>query len=520
MRALLFLFTIWPLAAQSSPNPAVSGEWVADDAAMLSDSDHSRLRALLQRIHRRTDAQVVVLTVPRITGMGSRDYATKRFNEWRLGSAEKNDGVLVLLARQERFIEIVTGTGLTKSLPPATLADIIRLRMVPTLRDGQPADALANGLKDIAAQLAGFPRSTPIPTTLLAALALVGAAAGIASTLLLWRFRKRPLLLPPTGRVPAVSYYEGDDYSLNRFRDDTPEKFYRFQGPRLSGDSDFYPPHLLWGAALGMALAAAGLAGLVVAAMHPDLEPSFWLLYIALGLLCPLAYFALGPINTGESDFTADLIGAAIIAAVGGAILAYAATRILFSDYALATYLAPAAVALVNLATGYMIIRGFYGWTPERFACETCRGPIRPLTAEETTAALPPWGKQAAQSALVRFRGWRCATKCAGEYIAFAAASKDAMCEKCKTPTRVQSTKGGYRVRTCQLCGAAERTKLPKPGSSSGGGYYADGSSSYEAPAAASSSDSYQQDQWQRNDDSSSTSSGGSTDGDGASGNW
>jgi uncharacterized membrane protein YgcG len=516
MRALLLSLLIWPLAAQPSPNPAVSGEWVADEAAMLSDSDHSRLRALLQRIHRRTDAQVVVLTVPRITGMGSRDYATKRFNEWRLGSAEKNDGVLVLLARQERFIEIVTGSGLTKSLPPATLADIIRLRMVPTLRDGQPADALANGLKDIAAQLANFPRATPIPTAFLAALALLGGALGIAATVLLWRFRTRPLLLPPTGRVPAVRIYEGDDYSLNKFRDDKPETFYRYQGARPDGQSDSYPAHLLWGAALGLALAAAGLAGLAVAAMNPDLEPSFWQLSIALGLLCPLALLALGPVNTG--DFAASSVVAALTVAVGGAIPASAATKYLFSDYALATYLAPAAVALVNLATGYMIIRGFYGWTPQRFACQSCRGPIRPLTAEETTAALPPWGKQAAQSALVRFRGWRCATKCPGEYIAFAAASKDAMCEKCKTPTRVQSTKGGYRVRTCQLCGAAERTKLPKPGTSSGGAYYAD---SYEAPATASSSnDSYQQDQWQRYDDSPSTSSGGSTDGDGASGNW
>ena len=93
------------------------------------------------------------------------------------------------------------------------------------------------------------------------------------------------------------------------------------------------------------------------------------------------------------------------------------------------------------------------------------------------------------------------------------------MCGKCKTPTRVQSTNSGYSVRTCQLCGAAERTKLPKPGSSSSGGYYAGSSSSYEAPAASSSSDSYQQDQWQ-NSSNSSPSSGGSTDGDGASGNW
>lgn len=516
MRALLLFLAICPLAAQSSPNPAVTRTWIADEAAFFSDAETARLRALLLRIHRRTDAQVVVLTVPQITGMGSRDYATKRFNEWRLGSAAKNDGVLLLLARQERAIEIVTGSGLAKSLPATQLAGIIQTRMVPALRDGQPADALANGLKDIAAQLANFPRATPIPTTLLAALALLGAAAGIAATVLLWRFRKRPLLLPPTGREPAVSYYEGDDYSLNRFRDDKTETFYRYQGARPDGQADSYPAYLLWGAALGLALAAAGLAGLAVAAMHPDLEPSFWLLSIALGLLCPLAVIALGPVNTGE--FAASSVVAALTVAVGGAIPAYAATQYLFSDYALATYLAPAAVALVNLATGYMIIRGFYGWIPERFACQTCRGPIRPLTPEETTAALPAWGKQAAQSSLVRFRGWRCAAKCPGEYIAFAAVSKDAMCAKCKTPTRVQSTKGGFRVRTCQLCGAAERTKLPKPGSGSGGGYYADSSSSYEAPAA--SNDSYQHDQWQRYDDSPSTPSGGSTDGDGASGNW
>lgn len=515
MRALLLLLTIWPLAAQSTMNPAVSGAWVADEAAMLSSGEQARLRGILQRLYRRTGAQLVILTVPQIIGVGSREYATNRFRQWRLGSAAKNDGVLLLLARQERAIEIVTGAGLAKSLPAPLLAEIIHGRMVPALRDGQPVEALASGVKDITAHLVGFSRADPIPSLLPAAIAAPGAALGLAATVLLWRFRRRPLLLPPAGCQPAVSIYEGDSYSLDKFRDDKPEKFYRFQSGRLPGGSESYPAYLLWGAALGMALAAAGLASLAVASMHPDLEPSFWWLWLALGVLCPFSAIALGPVNTGEWDAVPIL--AAIIALLGGLLPAYAATQYLLSDYALALYLAPGAVFLVNLAMGYFLIRGFYGWTPETFACESCGGAIRPLTPAETTAALPAWGKQAAQSSLVRFRGWRCAAKCPGEYVAFAAVSKDAMCEKCKTPTRVQSTKGGYRVRTCQLCGAAERTKLPKTAVSSGGSY-ADTSSSYDSPAASTSSDSYQQDQWQyRHDD---TPSGGSTEGDGASGNW
>lgn len=511
MRALLLLILLLPLAAQSTPNPAVSGKWIADEAAMLSESDQSRLRSLLQRVHRRTDAQLVVLTVPQITGMGSRDYATKRFREWRLGSAEKNNGVLILLSRQERFIEIVTGTGLTQSLPAPALADIIRTRMTPALRDGEPADALANGIKDIAAQLAGFDRAAPIPVLPHAALALLGAALGIGCTQLLWRFRRRPLALPPSGRAPADSFYNGDSYRADSFRNDKPEKFFRIQSDRIPAGSESYPAHLLWGAVLGMALAAAGLAGVIVAALHPDLEPSFWLFSVVLGLLCPFAISAIAPVNTG--DFDGMPIAAAVVAVIGGALAAGVSTQFLFSSYALALYIAPGAVFLVNLATGYFILRGFYGWTPERFTCESCGSPIRQLTAEETTAALPPWGPAAIKEKRAVFRGWRCAGKCTGEYLAHAATVASANCPNCHTPTRVESLIPGYRLFTCTLCNAVERFKFS--------GASADYSPTEAAPAAASNSDTYQHDQWRyRNDDSPRTPSGGSTDGDGASGTW
>jgi uncharacterized membrane protein YgcG len=496
MRLFLILAAALALAAQ--PSPVASRDWVTDEAAMLSPSGRSRLTALLNKINWQTGGQLVILTTPSTSPLGARDYAVQRFNAWQLGSAERNDGILILLAREPRAIEIVVGSGLRARLPHSLLAPVVNDHIAPALRDNRPVDALAAGAKELASLLTGVDRRRRAPALPLAAAGLAALAAGLWATFALWRFHRRPLRIPTRG-LAAVS---------KSTLDLRPEKLFAVAGGRLPGGFETYPPAHLWTAALALSFAAGALTAATAAAFSFDLEPSFWLLYPLCAVFSVFTLLSLGPVNAGGFDGLAIL--APLAAAIGGLLPAAAARYLLLSDAAIALT-AAAGVALVNLAVGVYLVRNFYGWTPKRFLCESCSAPVRELTPAEQKAALPAWAARAGGNAL--FRGWRCSAACDGAFLLHAPAVPAAQCPACATPTRLESTSATHRAYTCFLCGKAEKFQLRASGGGAPGDY---------TPAATPTRDD---DDWQRRQDSwSSTpdtpSSGGSTDGEGASGSW
>ena len=124
-----------PAAAQDTPVPYLSGR-VVDQAGILSVQARERLAAMLQAHERVTGNQIVVLTVPTLGGESVEDFAVRVFEDWKPGSRDKDNGMLILVVPQDRRVRIETGYGLEGTLPDSTASRIIRDLMTPRFREG------------------------------------------------------------------------------------------------------------------------------------------------------------------------------------------------------------------------------------------------------------------------------------------------------------------------------------------------------------------------------------------------
>jgi len=87
--------------------------------------------------------------VPSLEGTSIEDYANQLFRFWNLGQANKNNGILLLIAPNERRARIEVGYGLEGVLPDAVASTIIQTTMVPQLRRGDYAGAIGKGVDSI-----------------------------------------------------------------------------------------------------------------------------------------------------------------------------------------------------------------------------------------------------------------------------------------------------------------------------------------------------------------------------------
>ena len=136
--ACVLLTLCWlaaPAAEQDTAIPYLSGR-VVDQSGILSTQARERIAAMLQAHERATGNQLVVLTVPTLGGASVEDYALRVFEDWKLGSPDKNNGALVLVVPQDRRVRIEVGYGLEGTLTDATASRIIRDLMTPRFREG------------------------------------------------------------------------------------------------------------------------------------------------------------------------------------------------------------------------------------------------------------------------------------------------------------------------------------------------------------------------------------------------
>ncbi len=108
------------------------------------------------QLQARKGAQLQVLVVPSVGDDGIEAYAQRVFEQWQLGRAGVDDGVL-LLAVQDRRVRIQTGYGLEGTIPDAYAARIIDKAIVPRLREGDLDQGLLDGSKVLVALIDGDP---------------------------------------------------------------------------------------------------------------------------------------------------------------------------------------------------------------------------------------------------------------------------------------------------------------------------------------------------------------------------
>lgn len=92
---------------------------------VLSESDISGIAAYGQALYDATGVQAVAVVVDFLDGADPADYATDLINTWGIGSSTENDGVVVLLARGDRQIQIGTGTGIDRVLTGSRCGKLI-----------------------------------------------------------------------------------------------------------------------------------------------------------------------------------------------------------------------------------------------------------------------------------------------------------------------------------------------------------------------------------------------------------
>jgi len=136
------------LFGQSIDVPFLAGR-VNDTANMLSPQTITELEALLKTHEDSTSNQVVVLTIPSLQGAVLEEYSMKVAETWKLGQADKDNGVLLLVARDDRKVRIEVGSGLEGNLPDITCGRIIRNEIVSRFRDGNFDAGISNGMKAI-----------------------------------------------------------------------------------------------------------------------------------------------------------------------------------------------------------------------------------------------------------------------------------------------------------------------------------------------------------------------------------
>lgn len=152
----LALAVVWlalVLPGHTQPRfPELTGR-VVDEANLLSPAREAELEARLAALERDTSDQLVVVTVRSLGGYDIADYGTQLGRHWQIGQKDGDNGVLLIVALEERKIRIEVGYGLEGILTDALSALIIHEQITPAFKVGGFERGIEQGVIAIEAQL-------------------------------------------------------------------------------------------------------------------------------------------------------------------------------------------------------------------------------------------------------------------------------------------------------------------------------------------------------------------------------
>jgi len=138
-------------AAVESPKPE---GWVTDRAGFLDVTTRNQLERLLAEVERKSGVEIAVVTLPTLAGRSVEEVAVELFQAWGIGKKGKDEGVLLLVARNERKIRIEVGYGLEGTIPDGLAGEIIRDTITPRFRQGRFAEGIETGVRQIVETIA------------------------------------------------------------------------------------------------------------------------------------------------------------------------------------------------------------------------------------------------------------------------------------------------------------------------------------------------------------------------------
>lgn len=145
---ILLLLFLFPLSVFAQEFPKPTG-FVNDFAQVLSSETRETLENDLVSFERETTVEIAVVTVKSLGEITIEDYAVRLFEDWQIGKKEKDNGILLLVAPNEKKLRIEVGYGLEPILTDAKAGRIIREKITPAFKEGDFDKGVVSGIEAI-----------------------------------------------------------------------------------------------------------------------------------------------------------------------------------------------------------------------------------------------------------------------------------------------------------------------------------------------------------------------------------
>ena len=158
---LVLLLWVLALTVQAELKfPQLTGR-VVDNAAMIEPSVREQLTQQLDAHEKATGEQLVVVTLPDLQGTDIADFGYQLGRHWGIGQKDKNNGALLIVARDERRLRIEVGYGLEERLTDAQSSVIINQVITPAFKAGNFSKGISDGVAAMLVVLGGNPLDEP-----------------------------------------------------------------------------------------------------------------------------------------------------------------------------------------------------------------------------------------------------------------------------------------------------------------------------------------------------------------------
>jgi uncharacterized protein len=161
-----------PVSTDTSAAPALPEKpqgFVTDLAGVIDAAAKARLERILTELEQKTGAEIAVVTVPTTEPEPIFDYAMQIAERWKPGAADKDNGVVFLVAVQDRKMQILTGYGVEGALPDGRVGEIRDRVLRPAFRANRYGEGILAATQEMAGLIAadagvtldGVPRPPP-----------------------------------------------------------------------------------------------------------------------------------------------------------------------------------------------------------------------------------------------------------------------------------------------------------------------------------------------------------------------
>ena len=161
--ALLFVFTATAAAETKQytiddvPNVRLSDarQYVTDPSAILSATARDSINAILGRLEKSTGIETAVVMLPSIGDEDIFDFGHELFRKWGIGKKKSNNGLLILLVKDQKKVRFTTGYGIEGTMTDAMSKRIQTTLMIPRFRVGDWNGGMVSGVRAVAKTLDG-----------------------------------------------------------------------------------------------------------------------------------------------------------------------------------------------------------------------------------------------------------------------------------------------------------------------------------------------------------------------------